>query len=64
MRRGDFPSTGDALTVGWIGMVAFAGYGLALVLAARSYWTRTRPVRRERPGGESSHRRGDGVLLS
>ncbi|MEU9336421.1 hypothetical protein AB0D49_25090 [Streptomyces sp. NPDC048290] len=41
MRRGDFPSSGDALTVAWIGMVAFAVYGVALVLAARSYWLRT-----------------------
>ncbi|MFJ6478585.1 hypothetical protein ACIQK6_00360 [Streptomyces sp. NPDC091682] len=44
MRRGDFHSAGDALLVGWIGMVAFAVYGIALTLAARSYWLRTRPT--------------------
>ncbi|MFD7256328.1 hypothetical protein [Streptomyces sp. NPDC059874] len=43
-RRGDFPSSGDALLVGWIGMVAFAVYGIALTIAAHSYWLRTRPV--------------------
>ncbi|MFJ6572241.1 hypothetical protein ACIQNU_33030 [Streptomyces sp. NPDC091292] len=42
MRQGDFPSSGDALQVAWIGMVAFAGYGLALTTAAHSYWVRTR----------------------
>ncbi|MFE9481997.1 hypothetical protein ACFYNM_25735 [Streptomyces spororaveus] len=42
MRRGDFHSSGDALLVGWIGMVAFAVYGIALIVAARSYWLRTR----------------------
>lgn len=46
MRRGDFHSAGDALLVGWIGMAAFAVYGIALTVAARSYWLRTRP----RPG--------------
>ncbi|MFF2653900.1 hypothetical protein [Streptomyces sp. NPDC058045] len=45
MRPGDFPSSGDALSVAWIGMIAFAGYGAALAVAARSYWLRTRPVR-------------------
>ncbi|MFF1411239.1 hypothetical protein ACFVX6_15850 [Streptomyces sp. NPDC058289] len=44
MRRGDFHSSGDALLVGWIGIVAFAVYGLALTIAARSYWLRTRPA--------------------
>ncbi|MEU4728881.1 hypothetical protein [Streptomyces sp. NPDC023588] len=44
MRRGDFHSPGDALLVGWIGMVAFAVYGIALTIAARSYWLRTRPA--------------------
>ncbi|MFF3316229.1 hypothetical protein ACFYV5_12055 [Streptomyces sp. NPDC003035] len=44
MRRGDFHSSGDALLVGWIGMVAFAVYGIALIIAARSYWLRTRPA--------------------
>ncbi|MFF7257521.1 hypothetical protein [Streptomyces microflavus] len=45
MRRGDFPSSGDALLAGWIGMVAFGVYGIALIIAARSYWLRTGPVR-------------------
>ncbi|MFI1223759.1 MULTISPECIES: hypothetical protein [unclassified Streptomyces] len=45
MRRGDFPGTGDALLVGWIGIAAFAVYGVALTVAARSYWLRTRPAR-------------------
>ncbi|WP_249375276.1 hypothetical protein [Streptomyces sp. I05A-00742] len=44
IRRGDFASSADALQVGWIGFGAFAGYGVALLIAARSYWTRTRPV--------------------
>ncbi|OKI83110.1 hypothetical protein AMK12_07710 [Streptomyces sp. TSRI0395] len=44
MGPGDFPSTGDALLVGWIGMVAFGVYGSALIAAIRSYWIRTRPV--------------------
>lgn len=44
MRRGDFHSSGDALLVGWIGMVAFAVYGIALTVGARSYWLRTRPA--------------------
>ncbi|ROQ66756.1 hypothetical protein EDD93_1165 [Streptomyces sp. 840.1] len=44
MRRGDFHSSGDALLVSWIGMVAFAVYGIALTIAARSYWLRTRPA--------------------
>ncbi|MEU8346305.1 hypothetical protein AB0C74_31805 [Spirillospora sp. NPDC048832] len=41
--RGDFHTTGDALLVGCIGMVAFAVYGVALTVTARSYWRRTRP---------------------
>ncbi|WP_254875591.1 hypothetical protein [Streptomyces sp. CAI 127] len=45
MGRGDFPSEGDALLVAWIGITAFAVHGIALVVAARSYWLRTRPVR-------------------
>lgn len=44
MRRGDFHSPGGALLVGWIGMIAFAGYGIALTIAARSYWLRTLPA--------------------
>ncbi|MFK0257923.1 hypothetical protein [Streptomyces sp. NPDC090445] len=46
MRLGDFHSSGDALLAGWVGVVAFAGYGIALTVAARSYWLRTRPVGR------------------
>ncbi|GAA1535496.1 hypothetical protein GCM10009730_50860 [Streptomyces albidochromogenes] len=42
MRRGDFHSSSDALLVGWIGMAAFAVYGIALTVATRSYWLRTR----------------------
>jgi D-alanyl-D-alanine dipeptidase len=42
MRQGDFPSATDALLVAWIGLSAFAVHGLALTVAARSYWTRTR----------------------
>ncbi|MEU8927963.1 hypothetical protein AB0D10_44885 [Kitasatospora sp. NPDC048545] len=47
MRQGDAPSPEDALQMGWIGMVAFAAYGVALTIAARSYWHRTRPVAQE-----------------
>lgn len=43
MRSGDFHSTHDVLLAAWIGMTAFAGYGIALIAAARSYWLRTRP---------------------
>ncbi|MFG2679103.1 hypothetical protein [Streptomyces sp. NPDC048392] len=42
MRSGDFHSPDDALLVGWIGLAAFAGYGCALIVATRSYWSRTR----------------------
>jgi D-alanyl-D-alanine dipeptidase len=42
VQRGDFPSPADALLVTWIGLAAFAVYGVALLLAARSYWLRTR----------------------
>lgn len=44
LRRGDFPSEADALLASWIGVFAFACYGTALLLAARSYWLRTRPL--------------------
>lgn len=44
MGQGDFPSPGDALLAGWIGMVAFGVYGFALIAAIRSYGIRTRPV--------------------
>ncbi|WP_326688618.1 hypothetical protein OIE63_16640 [Streptomyces sp. NBC_01795] len=42
MRSGDFPSVHDALQVSWVGIIAFGVYGLALTVAARSYWFRTR----------------------
>ncbi|MFJ8388825.1 hypothetical protein ACIQ9Q_30715 [Streptomyces sp. NPDC094438] len=57
LRRGDFHSAHDALLVGWIGLGAFAVYGLALSVAARSYWLRTRrgaPARRGRPRSEAA----------
>ncbi|MGW4894298.1 hypothetical protein ACWEQL_18800 [Kitasatospora sp. NPDC004240] len=47
VRTGDFPSPGDALLVSWVGIGAFAVYGVALAVAARSYWLRTR----RRPAG-------------
>ncbi len=46
MPRGDFHTADDALLVAWIGMAAFAVYGVALTVAARSYWLRTRPISR------------------
>ncbi|MFJ8435201.1 hypothetical protein ACIQ9P_28280 [Kitasatospora sp. NPDC094019] len=39
--RGDFPTPGDTLLVAWIGLGAFAVYGVALAVAARWYWRRT-----------------------
>ncbi|MFC4061899.1 hypothetical protein ACFOWE_26660 [Planomonospora corallina] len=42
--RGDFPTPGDALLVTWIGLGAFAVYGVALAVAAWSCLRRTRPV--------------------
>ncbi|MFE2105659.1 hypothetical protein ACFXAF_07255 [Kitasatospora sp. NPDC059463] len=39
--RGDFPTAADTLLVAWIGLGAFAVYGTALAVAARSYWRRT-----------------------
>ncbi|MFB9884062.1 hypothetical protein ACFFMN_39650 [Planobispora siamensis] len=42
--RGDFPTPEDALLVTWIGLGAFAVYGIALAVAARSYLRRTRPI--------------------
>jgi hypothetical protein len=52
MPRGDFHSPSDALLVSWIGLSAFAVYGVALAVAARSYWIRTHPVRPERANAE------------
>ncbi|MFF0249297.1 hypothetical protein ACWEU6_30840 [Streptosporangium sandarakinum] len=44
LSRGDFPTSGDALLVAWIGLGAFAVYGITLGVAAWSYLCRTRPV--------------------
>ncbi|MEU0254571.1 hypothetical protein ABZ299_19110 [Streptomyces sp. NPDC006184] len=52
MRRGDFHSSSDALLVAWIGMAAFAVYGVALIVAARSYWLRTHSTRQTRVEAE------------
>ncbi|WP_195911047.1 hypothetical protein [Streptomyces kaniharaensis] len=41
IRKGDFATATDALMVSWIGVSAFAVYGVALAVAARSYWRRT-----------------------
>lgn len=43
MRAGDFPSSGDALLAAWPGIGGFCGYGVALTVALRAYWLRTRP---------------------
>ncbi|MCX4821309.1 hypothetical protein OG883_15615 [Streptomyces sp. NBC_01142] len=47
--RGDFPSSADALLMSWIGLGAFAVYGVALLAATRSYWLRTRPAYKSNP---------------
>jgi hypothetical protein len=54
---GDFPTGADALLVSWIGLGAFAGYGVALAVVAYDFWRRTtgRPAaraRRRRPRPE------------
>ncbi|WP_256177975.1 hypothetical protein [Kitasatospora aureofaciens] len=41
LRKGEFASPTDAMLVAWIGIGAFAVYGVALAVAARSYWRRT-----------------------
>ncbi|MEV7021570.1 hypothetical protein [Kitasatospora sp. NPDC093558] len=41
IRTGDMPTPDDALMIGWVGMSAFAVYGVALAVAVRSYWRRT-----------------------
>jgi D-alanyl-D-alanine dipeptidase len=41
--KGDFPSTGDAFLVSWIGLGSFFAYGAALAVVAASYWRRTNP---------------------
>ncbi|CAM5369507.1 hypothetical protein GCM10010329_15780 [Streptomyces spiroverticillatus] len=46
---GDFRTGEDALLVSWAGLGAFAPYGLALAVAAHSYWRRTRPLAPARP---------------
>ncbi|MER7751531.1 hypothetical protein [Kitasatospora sp. NPDC097643] len=41
IRQGELPSPESALQVAWVGMGAFSVYGVALAVAARSYWRRT-----------------------
>ncbi|MEU9043105.1 MULTISPECIES: hypothetical protein [unclassified Kitasatospora] len=41
IRQGELATPEQALEVAWVGICAFAGYGVALALAARSYWRRT-----------------------
>ncbi|MER7674599.1 hypothetical protein ABTY61_39905 [Kitasatospora sp. NPDC096128] len=41
MRVGALGTPEQAIQIGWVGMCAFAGYGVALAVAARSYWRRT-----------------------
>ncbi|MFH8379833.1 hypothetical protein ACH4E7_02660 [Kitasatospora sp. NPDC018058] len=41
IRQGELATAEQALQVGWVGACAFAGYGVALAVAARSYWRRT-----------------------
>lgn len=41
IRAGDFPTPDDALLATWVGLFAFCGYGIALAIAAHSYWRRT-----------------------
>ena len=42
IRIGDLPDRDATLIVSWIGMTAFAGFGVGLAVAAMSYWRRTR----------------------
>ncbi|MFJ8473962.1 hypothetical protein [Kitasatospora sp. NPDC094011] len=42
IRQGELATPGQALQVAWVGAAAFAGYGVALAVAARWYWRRTR----------------------
>ncbi|MFE7529591.1 hypothetical protein ACFU7Y_28320 [Kitasatospora sp. NPDC057542] len=41
IRLGELAGEQSALEIAWVGMCGFAGYGVALVVAARSYWRRT-----------------------
>ncbi|MEU6232259.1 hypothetical protein [Kitasatospora sp. NPDC047058] len=41
VQRGSFPTEADVLLVCWIGLGAFAVFGVALAVAARSYWRRS-----------------------
>ncbi|MFH9349455.1 hypothetical protein [Kitasatospora sp. NPDC017646] len=41
IRQGEWATPGQALQVAWVGACAFAGYGVALAVATRSYWRRT-----------------------
>ncbi|MFE3506050.1 hypothetical protein [Kitasatospora sp. NPDC059160] len=45
MRVGALGTPEQAMQIGWVGMGAFAGYGVALAVATRSYWRRTGPGR-------------------
>ncbi|MET8543358.1 hypothetical protein ABZW03_22315 [Kitasatospora sp. NPDC004799] len=47
IRLGELAGEQSALEIAWVGMCGFAGYGVALVVAARSYWQRTAAVRRD-----------------
>ncbi|MER7848041.1 hypothetical protein ABTZ03_29320 [Kitasatospora sp. NPDC096077] len=42
IRQGELATPEQALQVAWVGAAAFAGYGVALAVAARWYWRRTR----------------------
>ncbi|MFI0979171.1 hypothetical protein ACH4SP_19480 [Streptomyces sp. NPDC021093] len=50
LAAGDFGPGADGLLVSWTGLVGFSGYGVALVVATRSYWLRTRTRTRARTG--------------
>ncbi|GGU67236.1 hypothetical protein ACIG0C_02065 [Kitasatospora aureofaciens] len=41
IRQGEWATPEQALEVAWVGACAFAGYGVALAVATRSYWRRT-----------------------
>ncbi|MEU4119340.1 hypothetical protein AB0F71_33200 [Kitasatospora sp. NPDC028055] len=41
IRVGALGTPEQAMQIGWVGMCAFAGYGMALAVATRSYWRRT-----------------------
>ncbi|MFJ9775548.1 hypothetical protein ACIRVF_30605 [Kitasatospora sp. NPDC101157] len=41
VRQGEWATPEQTLQVAWVGACAFAGYGVALAVATRSYWRRT-----------------------